>query len=109
MTRRLTRRRFLKRVGCVGAALAAPEIVPAAVLGGAGRPAPSDRITLGHIGVGNMGGGHLGGFLGNSRTRSIAVCDVDQSRRLAAKKRVDDRYGDGACAEYNDFRDLLDR
>jgi len=107
--RACSRRQFLRRAAAFGAALSAPQIVPAAVFGAPGRPAPSGRIALGHVGVGGMGGGHLGGFLGNSRTKSVAVCDVDEGRRMAAKKRVDERYGNGDCAAYNDFRDLLDR
>ena len=42
----ISRRRFL------GAALAAPSIVPAALLGRDGGIAPSERITVGCIGVG---------------------------------------------------------
>ncbi len=105
----ISRRQFLGTAATAAAGLAAPQIVPNTVFGKPGQPAPSDRITLGHIGVGGMGGGHLGGLVGNSRVKSIAVCDVYEERRLAAKKRVDDAYKTQDCTAYNDFRDLLDR
>ena len=57
----LTRRDFVK----VGAAsVAAPTIIPASALGRAGRPAPSERITMALVGCGGMGRGNLNGFLG---------------------------------------------
>ena len=48
----LTRRDLLLRSAAAGAVLAAPWFVPAAALGRGDRPAPSERITLGVIGVG---------------------------------------------------------
>ena len=104
-----TRRRFLKASALLGAGIAAPWTAPSRALA-LQQNAPSNRIAIGHIGVGGMGSGHLGGMIGNSRVRVVAVCDVDTSRRMAAKKRVEDQYGQGyVCAEHNDFRDLLDR
>ncbi len=67
--RRLTRRSLLK----AGAALALPAIIPARALGREDKVAASERITLGFIGVGGMGGAHLGGFLRNPRVDVIAV------------------------------------
>ena len=59
--------------------------------------------------------GHLGAFLGRDDVQVLAVCDVDTTRREAAKKRVDEAYtkkmGETykACDAYNDFRELLAR
>jgi predicted dehydrogenase len=39
----------------------------------------------------------------------IAICDVQASRREAAKKLVDGKYGNSDCAVHRDFRELLDR
>ena len=100
----MTRRRFLKGTAAAGAALAAPAIVPAHVLG---ADAPSDKILMGAIGIGGMGGGDLSGFLGDGRIRVVAVCDVDQGHRDRAKKRVDGRYKNNDCKAYLDFRELL--
>ena len=57
---RFSRRDFLRQSStALAAAFAAPAIVPASVLGRAGAMAPSERITMGFIGVGGQGGGHL--------------------------------------------------
>ncbi len=98
----LSRRSFLQGVATVaGAAVAAPTIVPSTVFG---QQAPSNRVTLGHIGVGGQGGGLLTGFLGVEGAQSLAACDPIQSRREAAAARMG---GNGKA--YNDFRELLAR
>jgi hypothetical protein len=75
----LTRRLLLKTAAAsAGAALALPTIVPSSVFGAA---APSNRVALGHIGVGGQGGGLLGGFLGLLQGQSIAICDPVRERR----------------------------
>ncbi|MGQ9808197.1 MAG: Gfo/Idh/MocA family protein [Armatimonadota bacterium] len=96
--RRLTRRSLLK----AGAALALPAIIPARALGQEDKVAASERITLGFIGVGGMGGAHLGGFLRNPRVDVIAVCDVYEPHLRNARERVGER-----CLAYKDFRHLL--
>ena len=99
-----------------GVAVAAPYFVPAAALGRGGRAAPSERITLGFIGVGNMGGAHLGPFLGNRGVQVVAICDVDRGKREDAARRTEDAYAaeraDGTfrgCETYNAFEELLSR
>jgi hypothetical protein len=110
---RATRRAFLKGVA---AATAAPYLIPSSALGGAGRPAPSNRITMGFVGVGGQGSGDMGGFLGFPEVQGLAVCDVDSRFRLHAKVGVEQRYAQQkaagsykGCADYNDFRDLCAR
>ncbi|MCX6623551.1 MAG: Gfo/Idh/MocA family oxidoreductase [Acidobacteria bacterium] len=66
------RRNFL------GAAAAAFTIVPRHVLGGVGVVAPSDRITLGYIGVGTQGIREMLGLLAIPEIRIVAVCDPNQ-------------------------------
>jgi predicted dehydrogenase len=79
------------------------------------RAAPSERITLGFIGVGTMGRGHLGNFLGRADVQVIAVCDVVAERRSSAQKLVEDRYSKDkkgefkGCKAYTDFREMLAR
>jgi len=99
----LPRRRFMK------ALVAAPALMPASALGRGGSPPPSDRIVMGAIGVGGMGGGHVRAFLQQPDVRLVAVCDVRTSARLKSKAAADAHYGDQACAVYNDFRELLSR
>ena len=105
----LNRRRFLKRAVQAGALLAAPYVIPGAVLGKDGVVAPSDRITLGGIGIGNRGSSDLGCFLQEPDVQFLAVCDVKAARRDAVKKMADSKYGNQDCATYRDFRELLAR
>ena len=104
---RFTRRSFLKRAAGAAALAACPAIAPRSILGGEGRRAPSDKITMGFIGIGNMGGGHLGGFLGNGDVRILAVCDARQEVRERSKKSVDATYRNNDCVMYEDFRKML--
>ncbi len=105
MGKDLTRRQFMKRAAAgVAAGVSLPFFVPGRALGAEDKVAASNRVTLGFIGVGGMGSGHLGGFLANQRTEVVAVCDVYGPHRDRAKARVGDH-----CAAYSDFRDLLAR
>ena len=102
------RRDFLKAL--TGVAVAGfPAIVPSSALGRDGYIAPSDKIVLGAIGVGRQGSGDLRGFLSNQDVRVAAICDVQQATRERISTAVNLRYGDTACAIYNDFRELLAR
>ena len=101
-----TRRQFLAGT-C--AAFAAPYLVPSTALGDEGRPAASERIVMGGIGIGNQGRGDLGVFLGRGDVQYVAVCDVRKGARNGAKGRVDGRYGNSDCQAYTDFRELLAR
>ena len=74
-----TRRQFLRSTALGGAAaIGAPAFVPASALGKAGRPAPSERMTLGCIGTGNNGINWLRNFMGDDRVQVVAVCDVNK-------------------------------
>jgi hypothetical protein len=105
----LNRRRFLKTAVAAGAILLAPRVVSAAVLGKDGGVAPSERITLGGIGIGGRGSYDLGCFLQEPDVRFLSVCDVKAARREAVKKMADSKYGNQDCAMYRDFRELLAR
>ena len=107
---RINRRQFLKRA--TGAAVAAagfPYIVRSSALGKAGRLAPSNRITMGCIGMGIQGTGNMRAFLGQEDVQVVAVCDVRKSQREQAKNIVDQHYGSQNCTAYNDFRELIAR
>ena len=105
----LSRRQFLKGTALAGAAIGFPVIVPSSVLGAPGHPAPSNQITVGAIGVGGQGNSDLGGFLGDSRCRVLAVNDVDRSHREATQGRVNTHYSNKDCQAYSDFRELVAR
>ncbi len=98
-----SRRRFLQ------AAAAAPAVIPGAALGLDRAVAPSERITMGGIGIRNRGGFVLSTFLPEQDVQFVAIADVRADRRKAVKEMADQKNGDTACATYRDFRELLDR
>jgi glucose-fructose oxidoreductase len=115
--RRLSRRAFLGNAGRTAlGAVAFPYVITSTALGSGSTPPASQRITLGHIGVGGQGSGLLTGFLGVDGCQSIAVCDAFKSRREQRAKEIDAHFADlkgkaeyKACAAYEDFRELLSR
>ncbi len=107
--RPFSRRGFLKTAAKAGAVLALPQVVPGRVLGKDGAVAPSERITLGAIGIGNRGTYVLGCFMQEPDVQFVAICDVKAERREAIKKKADDKYGNNDCAMYRDLRELLAR
>ena len=108
---RFSRRQFLRTTTAAGAA--APFILPSHIW--AAEVKPNDRLTLGFIGMGTQNRGLMGGFIGRKETQVVAVCDVDTTRREAAKQRANEHYAKQTgleykgCDDYNDFRDLLAR
>lgn len=106
----VNRRQFLKRATGVAAGVVAfPYVISSSALGKAGTIAPSNRITMGCIGVGSQGTSDMRGFLGRDVVQIVAVCDVDGSHRNRACSMVNEKYGNNDCAGYNDFRELLAR
>jgi len=104
--RNLSRRRFL---ATTGAALTLPMFLPGRVLGLGENVAPSNRITLGIIGCGNMGTQNTNAFLNQPDCQVVATCDVDQSRLTKLTATVNEQYGHQDCQTYHDFRELLAR
>jgi predicted dehydrogenase len=107
MKQRANRRDFLKAAAATAAAC--PYLIPGSALGADGRPAPSGRIVMGGIGLGNQGGGDLGAYLGRGDVQYVAVCDVRENVRNGKRNDVNGHYGNEDCKAYNDFRDLLAR
>ena len=104
------RRQFLKSaIQATGAAVMAPTIIPSSALGRDGAVAPSERVVIGGIGIGNRGSYDLSCFLEQKDVQFAAICDVKQARRTAVKKIADAHHGNEDCAMYSDFRELLDR
>lgn len=111
----LSRRQFLKSsAAAASTVLLAPTIVPSSVFG---ANAPSNRITVGMIGMGRQAYySNLKSFLSASDTQVIAACDVDVWRLDNAKKAVEKHYAKEqasgkfkGCSIYKDFRELLAR
>lgn len=107
----VSRRDFVK--GAVAAA-AGPMILPAGVLVGAQVATPSERLTLGFIGIGKQGSeAHLNPLSGRATTQVLAVCDVHGRRRERAQKLVQEKYKrlerPADVAADVDYHDLLGR
>ena len=102
-----TRRAFLSRAA---AACALPALVPASALGRDGAVAPSNRIVMGAIGLGNRGTGDLRSWvLPEKDVQFVAICDVRKERRDAIKAMADAHYGNADCAQYIDMKEMLAR
>jgi predicted dehydrogenase len=108
---KMSRRRFLTSAAGVSvAAVGFPYLVSSSALGANGTTPPSERITLGCIGVGGQGTGNMRGFLGKKdQVRVLAVCDVDQGNANRAKRTVDREYENSDCVIYHDFREIIAR
>ena len=114
--RSLSRRQFLKKATAAAGALTLPTIIPGTALGLNGAVAPSNRIVMATIGLGQMGPADTLGLIEEPETQFVAVCDVDAPRCKQWKGRINAHYveklGRGAykgCAEYKDYREILAR
>ena len=69
----INRRRFLRNtaIGLVGLPLFSSTYP---------YVAPSDKIRVAHIGMGNMGRAHLNWFSDFADVETVALCDVDEVR-----------------------------
>ncbi|MER3417185.1 MAG: dehydrogenase [Gemmataceae bacterium] len=113
----ISRRQFLAAAGSAAAAWAPPWGMTLAQDRGKAQPvAPSERITLGFIGMGTMNRAHLNYFLRQTDVQVLAVCDVDKNRREHAREIVEKHYAQQkkagqyrGCHAYNDYRELLQR
>lgn len=110
---RHSRRRFLAGAS---AAIAGPLIVPASALGRGGSLPPSERITIGMLGVGNRGSSSLRAMRPLPDHQVVAIADCRRKRALLAQEQVNGFYAQRlgkqsfhGCEIYNDFRDVLAR
>ena len=117
-TTSVTRRRFLRTAAALGTACAAPTLIPARALGLADVPAPSNRITVGMIGLGRQClAFNLPFFMEQPDCEVVALCDVDRWRLNVTEERTASYYGEKKnrcpkipkCPRYVDFRQVLDR
>ena len=65
-----SRRKF---IAGAGAAIGFPTIIPSRVLG---KDAPSNRINMGFVGMGNRGRGVMTALMNHKSAQGIAVCDL---------------------------------
>lgn len=110
--RKISRRDFVHNSvkGAIGAALF-PVILPSCST----RKGANDRITIGHIGVGDRGTHELMYyFLPLKETINVAVCDTFRDRREKASERVNNFYKENdslsdVCMPYLEMDEILER
>jgi predicted dehydrogenase len=102
--RKISRREFIRSA----AVLAAPAIVPSTVFG---RNAPSNRVQLAAIGVGNRGAGNVWQDFVETQedVRLVAACDCFAGRREDFAAKVNEFYGSKVCEPMADWREVLAR
>lgn len=122
MNKSTSRRNFL---GKAAAVIGAPTIIPASVLG---QNAPSNRVNMGFIGLGNRGIGVMEAFLKNEAVQGVAVADVEDHHILVRNEKTSRPYGRTpgkeamekhytkatgkpwkGCDAYEDFREITQR
>lgn len=114
MTRKLRRRDVLKSAA---AALSVPLVVPSNALGLDGAVAPSERVTMGFIGIGRQCyAKNIPLFVRTPGVQAVAICDVDRWRLDNAPRQIEAQYTSGKAKgtyspvdKYQDYRELLGR
>lgn len=86
----LTRRYFL--MSATTAVVASPLL----------RSAPSERVRVGVVGVGNQGAYNWGQLAGVASCEVVAICDVDERMTAAARKQFP------KAAFFTDYRKMID-
>ncbi len=102
------RRDFLATAAAT-TAVAAPYFVSAKAIGAGANVAPSEKITLGVIGIGPRCTYDMRSILKLDDVQAVAISDVQKSRRDAGKQLVDGHYGNDDCQLFGDFREMLAR
>jgi len=105
----MSRRRFLQAsAGCAALACLGPARVRAV--------APSERITIGVIGVGGRGTGLMHALLSRPDVQIVAACDAFRAKAESARRAVEGRYGAElrsgvyrGCQATQDFREVIAR
>ncbi|MEO0452526.1 MAG: Gfo/Idh/MocA family oxidoreductase [Verrucomicrobiota bacterium] len=101
-----TRRSFIKTSALFAGM---PMIIPASVLGQNGKVAPSNRITVGGIGLGGRGRKVLDAFFKHSDFQFLAIADPQKERREIVQRTVTRKHGQTQCDAYADMGDVLSR
>ncbi|NQV31970.1 MAG: Gfo/Idh/MocA family oxidoreductase [Phycisphaeraceae bacterium] len=121
--RKITRREFVRGSASTAAAF---TIVQSSILTSSAASAPSERINLACIGVGDMGRGDMEELMAVDGVQVVAICDIarevdyrDMGHGIAGRdpaiRRVNDHYAHDnksgsykGCIGYEDFREMLD-
>lgn len=105
----MTRREFL---GFSALGLAGLTILPSWSMNGI-RIAPSDRVVLGFIGLGQQGLSDFGGFAQCPGVQVAAGCDVDSMKRERFVRRITKWQAENGmpqrCDQYEFYEEMLER
>jgi len=116
--KKLSRRELLQMTAASACCFSAPSLIPATALGFDGAVAPSNRITVGMIGLGRQClCFNLPFFMNQPDCEVVALCDVDRWRLDVTEERTASYYGEKKnrcpkiprCPKYIDFREVLGR
>jgi hypothetical protein len=99
---RLTRRDLLKTACAAAAGAAVPYVITSTALGDEKAAPASDRVTIGHIGVGSRGRQLFGPIHALADAQIVAVADCYEDRRDSMAKVCKGKA-------YRDFREMLAR
>ena len=109
----ISRRQFLKQGGALAASTA---VFPLLLSSKTWASPPSERLTLGCIGIGKMMGGHIENLQERGDIQILALCDVEAKRlgigRRLVEKAYAERLGKGTYKgidAYKDFREIAAR
>ena len=105
----ISRREFIK-LSALG--LASLTILPSWIVNGV-RIAPSDRVVLGFVGLGQQGLSDFQSFASCPGVQVAACCDVDSIKRERFRRRVEawqkSQEVAPRCDTYEFYEDMLDR
>lgn len=105
----LDRRKFL---GLSALGLTGLTILPSWAINGV-KIAPSDRVVMGFIGLGQQALSDFAGFGSVAGVQVVAGCDVDSMKQLRFKKRVEEWQAKNSlaprCDMYEQYEELLER
>ena len=93
--------------------LASLTILPSWANSNGVKVAPSDRVVLGFIGLGQQALNDFGGFAGCDGVQVAACCDVDTMKTERFRRRVaawqKSKGMNERCDKYESYEDLLER
>jgi predicted dehydrogenase len=99
---RTSRRTFLAASAAAASSAFSFTIVPRHVLGGQGQTPPSERVNIGGVGAGGMGGGDIS-TVAKLGCNVVALCDVDEQRAAGLFNAFP------KAKRYKDFREMIDK
>ena len=89
--------------------MAFPTFIPASALGRDGRPAPSERITMGVVGWGMQGPDNTKEFMKLADVQVVASCNIDKGHLKESVEVINKHYKKKVVKTYHDYREMMAR